>query len=547
MMWCGQAVAAVTVQVDRFNISENETVNLSIEISSDDSGEPQTDVLQKDFDILANNQSTSYSLINGSMNRKASWNIVLRPKRNGTLIIPAMKVGSATTRTISIQVSKEKTRSATGEQPSGDIWMDMEIEPKQVKVQQQAIITVRIYQAVSLNQGQLSEPKPTHAIIERLGEDATYQVTKNSRNWHVTERSYALFPQQSGLMEIEPLQLDGSILIGSGFYQSTKPIRIRSNSLSLNVEGIPDAWAHREWLPAKQLKLEESWPQSSEYIVGEPITRTLRISADGVTSSQLPALASELPDHLKAYPDKPALSDDKQKNGITGVRQEKIAIMPTRPGTYILPEIGLHWWNSETDQVEEVIIPARSFKVIADKAANMPAVTPKAPESSNSTETNPPLPPAQNGQHDSSWWRWLATFSSTGWLLTLAWLWRSRRKHAGTTPDAEKNRTLSRNEALKAVEQAVQSHDLKACEMALLQLAEAQNSSSPPKSLSSLVKQCHSEAAQDVLALEKAIYANIQTDWDGKTLLQTIKEGRFIKEPEINGDKQKALPGLYPD
>ncbi|MFQ5519704.1 MAG: BatD family protein [Mariprofundus sp.] len=88
MMWSSQALAAVTVQVDRYNISENETVNLSIEVSGDDSGEPQLEKLQQDFELLSRNQSTSYSLINGSMSKKAIWNIILRPKRAGALTLP---------------------------------------------------------------------------------------------------------------------------------------------------------------------------------------------------------------------------------------------------------------------------------------------------------------------------------------------------------------------------------------------------------------------------------------------------------------------------
>ncbi|MFQ5519703.1 MAG: protein BatD, partial [Mariprofundus sp.] len=269
-------------------------------------------------------------------------------------------------------MSKEKVRDASDGEPQGDIWLDMQIEPKQVLVQQQAIITIRIYQAVSLSQAQISEPAPAHAIVERLGEDSTFQTTKNGRRWHVTERRYALFPQQSGQLEIEPLQLDGSVMVGNGgYFQSAKPVRVRSNALNLDVRAIPTSWNAAEWLPAKQIRLEESWPESIEHKVGEPITRTLTVYADGLTSSQLPVFFTALPDFLKAYPDTPVLSDDKKASGIIGSRQEKTAIMPTRPGTYIWPELSLSWWNTETGKLEEASIPARTFKVIADASANV--------------------------------------------------------------------------------------------------------------------------------------------------------------------------------
>jgi len=46
------ALAAVTAHVDRFNISEGETLNLTIEVSGDDSGAPQTSTLQQDLSLI---------------------------------------------------------------------------------------------------------------------------------------------------------------------------------------------------------------------------------------------------------------------------------------------------------------------------------------------------------------------------------------------------------------------------------------------------------------------------------------------------------------
>ncbi|MDQ6996174.1 MAG: BatD family protein, partial [Mariprofundus sp.] len=279
MGWSISALAAVTAHVDRFNISEGETVNLSIEVTGDDSGDPQTAPLQKDFEILSNNHSSSFSIVNGSTSSKSVYQLMLMPRHAGPLTIPAIKVGSAATTPIMIQVSKVQTRTTPAGQPTGDVWLSMDISPKQLRVQQQAIITIRVYQAVGLNQAQLTEPKAEHAVIERLGDDASYQKRENNRSWQVTERHYALFPQQSGHIDIAPVQLDGSALVGSGaYFQTARPIRVRSNALSLEVAGIPAGWSGDDWLPAKQVSLEESWPQSGTKLrVGEPITRTLTL------------------------------------------------------------------------------------------------------------------------------------------------------------------------------------------------------------------------------------------------------------------------------
>jgi len=537
-------MAAVMVHVDRFNISENETVNLTIEVTGDDSGDPQTAPLQKNFEILSNNHSSSYSFTNGSTSSKSIWQLVLRPRHAGPLTIPSLKVGSSSTSPIMIQVSREQARTSPSGQPMGDIWISMEVMPKQLRVQQQAIITIRVYQAVGLNQAQLTEPTAENAIVERLGDDNSYQKRDNNRSWQVTERHYALFPQQSGHIEINPVQLDGAVLAGgASYFQTTKPVRVRSNSLSLDVSGIPDRWGGEEWLPAKQLRIEESWPQSNtELKVGEPITRTLTLRANGLSSSQLPEFAQDLPDHLKAYADKPVLKDNKLHDGVHGMRQEKVAMMPMQPGTYILPEIDIAWWNTATEKIEHAVLPSRPFTVVAAPAS----------ESSSPSESSPLTPRVKNQQQDTtSWWQWLALAASTGWLLTLAYVWslrrgRRRKEHSGKVD-------LNLKQAVKAVETACRNNDAKACEQALLRLARLQTahlhgSDSPCHSLSALMALCSEGLQAEILKLEQSLYASSTPAWHGESLLHVFRQEDGFTIPQSHlMDKPNALPELYPE
>jgi hypothetical protein len=547
MVWSTAAFGAVKAQVDRFNLSELETLMLSVEISGDDDGEPNTAVLEKDFEVLSRNHSSSYSLINGSMSSKSTWMIHLRPRHTGALIIPAMKVGSASTQAITIQVSKVADRNDSGQQPAGDIWIDMQIKPKQVLVQQQAIVSVRIYQAAALNQAQLTEPSVANAIIERLGEDANYQATRNGRNWQVLERRYALFPQQSGQIKIEPVQLDGSIIVrnsnfNSPFSQSARPIRVRSNALVLDVSAMPSDWDSSEWLPARKVELIEDWPSATTFKVGEPVTRTLTLRSEGLASSQLPSFPNMLPDYLKAYPDQPKLSDDKTFEGISGSHQEKVAIMPMRPGTYILPQIDIPWWNTETGQKEMATIPPRTFKVVA--AAATSTVNQVEPE----VKQPPVAQIADKPVSDHSGWKWFALIASAGWLLTLGWFWMSRKRDKAENSGGNDMRALNLKQAKKSVELACQQGDAKACELALLGFARLQWPDSSVNSLSVLACQCETDLANEITGLEACLYASGNTDWRSDNLLQAFNKADFKALQQSGPVKQSvALPELYPD
>ncbi len=544
----GSALAAVMVHVDRFNISEGETVNLSIEVTGNDSGEPQTSALQKDFEILSNNHSSSYSFTNGSGSSKSVYQLMLRPRHTGALTIPALKVGSSATSPIMIQVSKVQARTSPAGEPTGDVWISMDIKPSQVRVQQQAVITIRVYQAVGLNNAQLTEPKAENAIVERLGDDASYQKRENNRNWQVTERHYALFPQQSGHIAIDPIQLDGSALIGgASYFQTSRPIRVRSNELALDVSGIPDGWPGDHWLPAKQVSIEETWPQSkASFKVGEPITRTLTLRADGLSSSQLPELPHDLPDHLKAYADKPVLKDDKRSDGVHSMRQEKSAIMPMQAGTYILPEIDIEWWNTATEQVEQATLPPRTFTVVAAPASASPPAPPRT-EPAQVIE-QPVAAPVSSENTAASWWQWLALFFAAGWLLTLVYVWYLRRSSSARQQEGRDRCAVNIKQAAKAVEAACKAHDAKASEQSLLHLANVQYPDSSCHSLSVMTAICGPALQVEVLRLEQVLYCPGASEWQGDALLQAFKqEGGFIKSTGDVVDKPSALPGLYPE
>jgi len=551
LLLAAPAMAAVSAHLDRQMIGEGESINLTIDISGDDSGEPETAALETDFEILSRNQSSSYSLINGSGHSSVIWQLMLRPRHAGTLRIPSLKVGKAQTQPITLEVKQLAVRQGEGGKPEGDIWLDMAMAPKAVLVQQQAIITIRIYQSAALAQAQLTEPAAEHAIIERLGKDKQYQVTQNGRSWQVTERNYALFPQQSGPLAIAPVQLDGAVVVnqqgmGSPFFQTSRPIRVLSNALTLQVNPIPATWHGGNWLPSTGVGLTEQWPSDASFKVGEPITRTITLQAQGLSMSQLPALPGLLPEHLKVYPDQPALSDDKSDQGITGKRREKTAIMPTAPGTYILPAIELPWWNVNSGRMETAELPARTFKVTGAAAAIAP-IAPVPVAQLPAAQSTAVAAAAQPLTHQS-WWKPVAIVALCGWLLTLLFLFLFLRRRTCAKDDAQAAPVVDHN--LKAVRRAIRAscnaNDAKACEQALLSFV-AIRWPDAGGSLGPLRRYGGDTLARQISDLEQHRYAPVASAWQGEDLLAAFEHSQVHVDDKKSAARAKALPELYPD
>ena len=177
----------------------------------------------------------------------------------------------------------------------------------------------------------------------------------------------------------------------------------------------------KTWLPANDLSLTESWSQTPpNFVVGEPITRTLTLKADGLTAAQLPSMAMGDSNNFKAYPDQPRLNDKIGSAGISGTRQEKIALIPTRAGEITLPAIEIEWWNLNGKQMEVAKLPARVVTVApaANVAANTTPATPQVLSQAPApvaVENTGKVQEAIVSNADQNHWRYISIFLGLAW------------------------------------------------------------------------------------------------------------------------------------
>ena len=328
---CNNALAATSARIDRATVRATDSVQIVFETDQDVSSRPDFSALDTDFDVLGTSQSTSVNIINGRMQRSARWLVDVMPKREGVFTIPAIQIGDERSNPLTLTV---KPSTAAPGEPAGEIFLEAEVDTQNPYVQQQTVLTIRLYRSVQMGNASLTEPNVTggDVIVERLGDDVGYETRRGGTRYAVVERRYALFAQNSGAAVIEPLLFEGRVPTGrqSVFdpFSQGRPVRVRSESIELDVRAIPAGFTGTTWLPADQVFLVESWPDDARYQVGEPVTRTLTLRANGLTSSQLPEIDADVPDGLRQYPDQPVTENNIADSGLIGVRQEKVALNP---------------------------------------------------------------------------------------------------------------------------------------------------------------------------------------------------------------------------
>ena len=92
-----------------------------------------------------------------------------------------------------------------------DVYLEVDVTPREVYVQAQLTCVLRIYRAVEFLEAKLSEFEPEGAVIHRLGRDSRYTRVIDGRRYQIIERRFAVFPQASGRLTLPAIRLDARI------------------------------------------------------------------------------------------------------------------------------------------------------------------------------------------------------------------------------------------------------------------------------------------------------------------------------------------------
>jgi hypothetical protein len=359
--------ATLSSTVDRTELEVNETLELTVSYNKHVAEEPNFTPITRDFEIFSSSRQQQSSWINGTSTSSTNWILLLIPKRQGRLQIPALNFKGETSNSIHILVRPANTSSKSGN--SQPVFTETTIDKDSAYIQEQVLLTHRLYYSVPLSNFSITDFKIAQALIQQV-DDNQYRKRINGINYSVLEIKYALFPQTIGKLEI-PAQRISAIDTsgGGGFFSRGKQIALSTQAKTVDVMALPAHIAPNQWMPSSQLSLEETWSENStELTAGEPITRTIIISAQGLTAAQIQPLPIIEDMQFKTYPDKPKLEDAKNAHGIVGTRTESIALVPNNAGQLTLPAIKIKWWDTVNNRMQTSTLAERTFTVVEAEA-----------------------------------------------------------------------------------------------------------------------------------------------------------------------------------
>ncbi len=531
---CGTQLwaAGFSATVDRARLNEGETFDLILE-SEDVTqfGMPDLTPLRDQFEVVSTRQENRLSTFAGQARSSTRWIVTLLPRQSGYVVVPPLKLGDAQSQPITLQVLKNDPNSGGKLAP---IFIDASLDRESVYVQAQAVLTLRIYHSVSLyDDSSLTPLSIPDARVEQLGDPRTFETDINGVRHGVIELRYAIFPQQSGELSIPAQVFSATPVERSNGYEFNpfgprpgRPTRVKSPEIPLEVKPRPASWpADVPWLPARALTLSEAWnPEPKAVTVGDSLTRSLMLRAEGLSSAQLPPLPIQDSAGLRRYPDQPQQRNEVNDKGLIGSREESEALVPSQSGRITLPEVQVLWWNTELDRLESASLQARTLEV-----ASNPSLEVEAPVGGQAV--------ARDAAQVLLWpWQLACALLALTTVLGFGLWWHARRQPAilPTAQTGPSPRTL-----LDDLKRACLANDPQATRQALDAWARQQ-----PETLADMAARF--ATLSDALdGLNGALYSETGNQWQGESLWKAIRSLPPL-EAAASPQESSPLPPLYP-
>lgn len=246
--------------------------------------------------------------------------------------------------------------SATG-QPS----VEVEVSETSPFEQQNIVYTVRVVSSDNLKTLNPMLPQIEGAALQKVdGPVASLRTDQRNGNREIVNTyHFKLTPLHPGKIVVPVISFNGTqssssrqwnVMPGTG---AGEAFTIASaNPITLSVQ--PAEPTVKPWLPLNDLKLKAQLSNEQRVKEGTPVTLTLELEAKGALGDQLPTLEHQLvSDDFRVYRESTTTKNGISKDGtyLIGSRKEVYTLIPLRDGWIRLPQLGVTWWDVDTNSV----------------------------------------------------------------------------------------------------------------------------------------------------------------------------------------------------
>ena len=400
-----------SASVNKNKVATSEIFQLDFTINAN--GKNFTPPSLNDFNIYSGpNQSSSVQIINGNMSQSITLSYYLSAKKEGTFTIgPASIIVGGNTlhsNSITIEVSKgnpqqqNQARSGDDDSQQGQrnnsntLFVRTSLSKSKAYVGEQIVVSHKVYTRRNLKGFQDAKfPSYDGFFAQEPTRNAQYEITQENIDgvtYSVVEIKKAfLFPQKSGKIKIEPIEVECVVrektgksndpfeqIFGNdpffGGFSSYKDVvyNISSNAATVEVLPLPDkpsGFSGAVGDFSMNAVIDKEQVKENEAI-------NLKITISGKGNLKLidpPSI--EFPSEFETYDPKTNENINTTSSGVSGSKTFEYLIIPRHEGIYKLPAINFQYFNA--DKKNYTTLPSKEFEITVTKGdgntmTNMP-------------------------------------------------------------------------------------------------------------------------------------------------------------------------------
>ncbi len=372
---------SIQASVDRNPVGVNDIFTYQVEVSGNASGIPEPPLPEfKDFTIRGGpNLSTSFQIINGSVQSSKTYSVRLLPRRTGQFVIPpvTLEYKGKTYRSNVVRVTvvskssgqnnARQRRSGRTQRPQAsqkELFLKAVPSKKTVYVNEPVDVTIKLYFRIPVrNPNFVKQPEAAGFWVEE------YQIPQNipistevingvKYNVAVVKR-LALFPSRAGTLEISPAQLSVNVVqrrrrdpfnLFDDFFEdpfgrtvekvlSTEPIKIEA--IPFPKEGRPDNFVGISGNIRLRTRLDKTTVPANE-----AITYKVELTGKGNLKS-LQSLPVQFPGSFEVYDPKVKNKVNPRAGNFTASKEWEYVLIPRSQGTFTIPPLEISYFDPQ--------------------------------------------------------------------------------------------------------------------------------------------------------------------------------------------------------
>jgi hypothetical protein len=379
------AQPVLTGTVNKSTVGLNEQFQLTYTLNGNGRSFQAPDL--KDFHVLGGpNQSTQVQIINGSYSQSLSFTYYLQPKAEGTFKIGFASVEAEGKRIQSngLIVTVVKGNAAAQKQGSTEsgvtdknIFLRAEVNKQNVYQGESVTVTFKLYTNVNIVNYTISKSPSMNGFwnqdIELPEQLQLSNATIDGINYKVgVLKKVVLFPQQSGTLYIDPMELECIARIAVkgrnrvdpfGVFQndpffndpffgfgSARDVKFafKSNKVPVNVKALPQGAPESFNGSVGQFSFDASLDKSTTS-ANEPVSLKIKISGSG-NMKLIEAPEMEFPGDIESYDPKVNENIRVNESGVSGSKTIEYLLIPRHEGTYELQPVTFSYFDLNRKQ-----------------------------------------------------------------------------------------------------------------------------------------------------------------------------------------------------